>query len=86
MKSGNVLRQLRLMRGDMSKIMVEGLGDYWQAAQEADFVVGGGGELGGEVWLGYDFASFSAPSNIPSASLICCSLTMSGGIQRMMLS
>lgn len=47
MKSGNVLRQLSLMRGDMSKMMMEGLGDYWQAARDSDFVVGRGAGLGG---------------------------------------
>ena len=39
LKSGNMLRQLRMMREDMRVGMVEALNEFWHATQTADFVV-----------------------------------------------
>ena len=33
MKSGNMLRQMRLLRAEMSAGMLESLDEFWQAAQ-----------------------------------------------------
>ncbi len=47
LNSRNVLRQLRLMRDEMGAGIGQSLHDFWEAAQTADFLVAGGGGLGG---------------------------------------
>jgi hypothetical protein len=46
-KSRNILRQLRMMRDGMGAGLLQVLDDFHEATQTADFVVSGGGGLGG---------------------------------------
>ncbi len=46
-KSGNMLHAMRLIRKEMSAGMMEDLDDFWQAAQDTDFVVQTGTGHGG---------------------------------------
>lgn len=59
LNSGNMLRQLRMMRSEMRVGMDEALNDFWQAAQTADFVI--------QTGLGHGGVEVATQRDIPMA-------------------